>query len=166
MTPQGHIRRALPEDVPEILQLVRELADYEKAAHEVVATEQMMSEALFGPSPAVFCNVVEHLDGDRRLGGLALWFLNFSTWTGRHGIYLEDLFVRPQLRGRGYGKALLASLARVALERGYTRFEWSVLDWNRPAWAFYESIGAVPMDEWTVHRVSGAALHELGDGAS
>jgi GNAT superfamily N-acetyltransferase len=113
---------------------------------------------LFGDHPAVFAHVAEH---EGAVAGFALWFVNYSTWTGRHGIYLEDLYVSPELRGHGYGRALLAELARICVERGYGRLDWSVLDWNEPAIGFYESLGAVAMDEWTVHRMTGPALHAL-----
>lgn len=161
----GSIRRAAPTDVAEILQMVRELAEYERAAHEVQSTEEQFHQALFGPQPSVFAHVVEHDAGDgRRLGGFALWFLNFSTWLGRNGLYLEDLYVRPELRGTGYGTALLSTLAAECIDKGYGRLEWWVLDWNEPALGFYRSLGAVPMDEWTVHRVTGAALVRLANG--
>ena len=162
----GTIRRATPDDVAEILLMVRELADYEKAPHEAIATEAQFHEALFGAEPTVYAHVVEHDLGDgRRLGAFALWFLNFSTWLGRNGLYLEDLYVRPELRGSGYGKRLLSTLARECIDKGYGRLEWWVLDWNEPALGFYRSIGAVPMDEWTVHRVTGDALAALAEGA-
>jgi GNAT superfamily N-acetyltransferase len=158
----GTIRHATPADVPEILLMVRELAEYERALHEVLATEEQLQAALFGPRPTVYAHVVEHPTADgRALGGFALWFLNFSTWLGRNGLYLEDLYVRPELRGTGYGKRLLATLARECLDKGYGRLEWWVLDWNEPALGFYSSIGAVPMDEWTVHRVTGRELAAL-----
>lgn len=156
MTP---VRPARPEDVPDILRMVHELAEYERAAHEVQATEEQFQQALFGDRPAVFAHVVDGPDG--RLAGFALWFLNFSTWLGRHGVYLEDLYVRPEFRGRGYGRLLLAELARTCVERGYGRLEWWVLDWNEPALRFYRSLGAIPMDEWTVHRVTGQDLRTL-----
>ncbi len=161
----GTIRRAEPRDVPEILQMVRDLAEYEKAPEEAIATEEQFDAALFGPTPSVFAHVVEHESDGRRLGGFALWFLNFSTWLGVNGLYLEDLYVRPELRGSGYGKALLATLAQECLDNGYGRFEWWVLDWNEPALGFYRSIGAVPMDEWTVQRVTGDALKRLAEQA-
>lgn len=145
------IRPAVPADVPAILSLVRELAAYERAASSVVATETAFHEVLFGPSPAVFCHVAEE---DGAVVGFALWFLNFSTWLGRHGLYLEDLYVQPAYRGRGLGKALLETLVGIARERGYGRVEWWVLDWNEPAQAFYRSMGAEPMDEWTVWRLT------------
>lgn len=158
------IREAAPADVPEILAMIHELADYEKAPHEVVATPGLLREALFGPDPAVYALIAED-DETGAAVGFALWFRNFSTWLGRHGVYLEDLYVRPEHRGAGHGKALLAELARICVDRGYGRLEWWVLDWNEPALAFYRSIGAVPMDEWTVYRVTGDALGELASGA-
>ncbi len=154
------IREAVPADVPEILAMIHELADYEKAPHEVVATPGLLRDALFGPDPAVYALMAED-DESGAVVGFALWFRNFSTWLGRHGVYLEDLYVRPSHRGHGYGKALLQELARIAVERGYGRFEWWVLDWNTPAIDFYRSIDAVPMDEWTVYRVTGEPLRRL-----
>jgi GNAT superfamily N-acetyltransferase len=153
------IRPAKPADVAEIHAMVRELAEYEKALDEAKATPEQLHDALFGENPRVFAHIAEDDAGD--VVGFALWFLNFSTWTGMHGIYLEDLYVRPSARGTGYGKALLAQLARICVERGYTRLEWSVLDWNAPAIAVYRSQGAVPMDEWTVHRLTGDALRAM-----
>ena len=144
------IRAAVREDVPAILSLIRELATYERSPSSVVATEPLLESALFGESPAVFCHVAV-VDGE--VVGFALWFLNFSTWLGRHGLYLEDLFVRPSHRGQGLGKALLETLIGLARERGYGRVEWVVLDWNTPAQDFYRSLGAEPMDGWTVWRV-------------
>jgi GNAT superfamily N-acetyltransferase len=117
-------------------------------------------ETIFSENPQVFCDLVE-VDGD--IAGMAIWFLNYSTWQGKHGIYLEDLFVKPEFRGLGYGKALLQHLAKTCDERGYGRFQWWVLDWNSPAIEFYKSLGAVAMDEWTVYRVSGQALKDLGN---
>ena len=157
------IRSAKPEDVAEIHAMVRELADYEKSLDEAKATAQQLNDALFGARPAVFAHVAEDEAGT--VAGFALWFLNYSTWNGVHGIYLEDLYVRPAARGAGYGKALLAQLAGICVERGYGRLEWSVLDWNEPALAVYRSQGAVPMDEWTVHRLSGEALEALAGKA-
>jgi GNAT superfamily N-acetyltransferase len=157
------IREATPADVPEILAMIHELADYEKAPHEVVTTPGLLREALFGEDPAVYALMAED-DETGAVVGFALWFRNFSTWLGRHGVYLEDLYVRPSHRGHGYGKALLQELARIAVERGYGRFEWWVLDWNTPAIDFYRSIDAVPMDEWTVYRVTGDALGRLAAG--
>jgi GNAT superfamily N-acetyltransferase len=155
------IRPARPADVAELRRLVGELAEYERSADQVLMTEDDLRRSLFGDQPAVFAHVAEH---DGAVAGFALWFVNYSTWTGRHGIYLEDLYVSPELRGHGYGRALLAELARICVERGYGRLEWSVLDWNEPAIGFYESLGAVAMDEWTVHRMTGPALHALADG--
>ena len=156
------IREARPDDVPEILAMIRELAEYEREPNAVVATEELLHNALFCDSPAVFGLMAEE---NGETVGFALWFRNFSTWLGRHGVYLEDLYVRPKHRGKGYGKALLAELARICVDRGYGRLEWWVLDWNEPALAFYRSIDAVPMDEWTVHRVTGEALDALASGA-
>lgn len=155
------IRPARPDDVPVIHALVRELAEYEKEPDAVVATEQDLHTALFGPDPAVFAHVAEE-DGGGGVVGFALWFRNYSTWTGKHGVYLEDLYVRPEARGRGHGLALLRNLARICVERGYTRLEWSVLDWNEPSIRFYEALGSRPMDEWTVRRLDGGALAALG----
>ena len=157
----GEVRRATPADVSEIVAMVRELAEYEKAPHEAIATEAQFTEALFGEQPAVFAYVIDDDPERGTLIGFALYFLNFSTWLGRHGIYLEDLYVRPQFRGHGYGKQLLATLAKECVDRGFGRLEWWVLDWNEPALEVYRAIGAVPMDEWTVQRVSGAALDRL-----
>ncbi|WP_236241399.1 GNAT family N-acetyltransferase [Streptomyces sp. CC228A] len=154
------IRTAVPADVPLIHAMVRELALYEKALEEVRATEDQLREALFGERPAAFAHVAQDDSGE--VVGFALWFLNFSTWRGVHGIYLEDLYVRPEARGGGHGRALLRELARICGERGYERLEWSVLDWNEPAIGFYRSLGAVAMDEWTVHRLTDDALAALG----
>ncbi|MFJ2213141.1 GNAT family N-acetyltransferase [Streptomyces sp. NPDC101062] len=156
------IRTATPADVPVIHAMVRELAEYEKALHEVRTTEEQLHDALFGERPAAFAHLAETEDGEP--AGFALWFLNFSTWRGVHGIYLEDLYVRPDRRGGGHGKALLGELARICVERGYERLEWSVLDWNEPSIAFYRSLGALPQDEWTVFRLTDDALHRLGAG--
>lgn len=152
------IRPANRPDVPLILRLVRELAEFEREPDAVVATEELLSTALFGPSPAAESVIAEN---DGEAVGFALFFHNFSTWTGRPGLYLEDLYVTPAARGLGVGTALLRHLARVALERGCARFEWAVLDWNEPAIAFYRSVGAVGMDEWRIQRVSGDALERL-----
>ncbi|MGW1248905.1 N-acetyltransferase family protein [Streptomyces sp. NPDC002535] len=154
------IRTATPADVPVIHALVRDLAEYEKALDEVRTTPQQLQEALFGERPATFAHVAEAEDGE--VVGFALWFLNFSTWRGVHGIYLEDLYVRPEVRGGGHGKALLTELARICVERGYERLEWSVLNWNKPSIDFYESLGARPQDEWTVYRLTDGALAALG----
>ncbi len=151
------VRPALVSDVDRIHQLVGELAAYEHAADQVRATPDQLRTALFGPAPAVFALVAEGPDGE--VVGFALWFLNFSTWEGVHGIYLEDLFVQPAHRGSGLGKALLTALAALAVERGYARFEWWVLDWNTPSIEFYRRLGAVAMDEWTVYRLTGDGLH-------
>ncbi len=153
------IRSATIDDTELIHDLIYQLAVYEKAPELALATVEQIRAAFFGHSPAVFCNLVVTESGE--VAGLAIWFLNFSTWTGTHGIYLEDLFVLPQYRGRGYGKALLKHLAGLCVERGYHRFQWWVLDWNAPAIAFYQSLGAILMDEWTVMRVEGQALSEL-----
>lgn len=152
------IRPATPADVPLILQFIKDLADYEKLSSEVVATTDGLHEALFGARP-----VAETVIGWRGAEpvGLALFFHNFSTFLGRPGIYLEDLFVKPEFRGHGYGKALLRHLAQLARERNCGRLEWAVLNWNEPAIKFYEGLGARPQDEWTVYRLTGAALHAL-----
>lgn len=151
------IRPAVPADVPVILRFVRELAAFEREPDAVAATEAMLEEALFGPRPAAGAVIAAR--GEPL--GFALFFYNFSTWTGRRGLYLEDLYVTPAARGRGVGKALLRHLAGVAVDRGCARFEWSVLDWNADAIAFYRSVGAVGMDQWTVQRVTGEALTRL-----
>jgi GNAT superfamily N-acetyltransferase len=156
------IRPARPGDVAAIHRLVLGLAEYENSVEEVVASEDDLRRALFGEQPAVFAHVATR---DGAVAGFALWFLTFSTWTGRHGIYLEDLYVTPELRGHGYGKALLAELARICVERGYARFEWAVLDWNTPAIGFYRALGAAAMDEWTVQRLAGPALGALAGQA-
>jgi GNAT superfamily N-acetyltransferase len=157
------IRPARPQDVMQIHRLIRELAEYERSLTEVTATEDDLRLALFADQPAVFAHVAEHSGA---VAGFALWFLNYSTWLGRHGIYLEDLYVTPRLRGAGLGRALLAELASICVRRGYGRLEWWVLDWNSAARGFYESVGAVEMDEWTVHRLTGPALHALADSAA
>ena len=156
------IRRANKSDASEVLRLIQELADYERAPDAVEASEADLIATLFTEEPRVFCDLVEVDDhGTPRVVGMALWFLNYSTWQGKHGIYLEDLFVRPEFRGRGFGKALLFHLARICMDQGYGRLQWWVLDWNTPAIDFYKSIGAEAMDEWTVFRVSGKALADL-----
>ncbi len=155
------IRTAAPADVPVVHAMIRELAEYEKALPEAQATREQLSEALFGANPALFGLIAED-DTTGEPVGFALWFLNFSTWRGTHGIYLEDLYVGPASRGGGHGKALLLELARIAVERGYSRVEWSVLDWNEPSINFYKSLGAVPMDGWTVYRLTDEALAAAG----
>jgi GNAT superfamily N-acetyltransferase len=157
-----HIRRARPTETGLVLSLIRELAEYEKLLHEVEATEAMIDAALFGDNPLLFCEIAEW-DGEP--AGFAVWFVNFSTFSGRSGIYLEDLFVRPAYRGKSIGKALLAYLAKLCVEKGWARLQWSVLDWNTPSIAFYKSLGAVMMDEWTVCRVNGPALAALAKAA-
>ena len=161
MTETASIRAATVEDVPLILRFIRRLAEYERLAHEVVATEDGLRHWLFGARPAAEV-VIAEWGGEP--AGFALFFHNFSTFLGRPGVYLEDLYVEPEHRGRGIGKALLAHLARLAVERGCGRLEWWVLDWNEDAIRFYRSIGAVAMDEWTVHRVAGDALTALAEG--
>lgn len=153
------LRAARAEDAAEVLRLIRALAEYEKLAHEVVATEAALRETLFGARPAAEVLLAE-VHG--RPVGLALFFQNYSTFLARPGIYLEDLFVEPAFRGRGLGKALLQAVARLAVQRGCGRFEWSVLDWNQPAIDFYKSLGARPLDDWTIFRVTGEALRKLG----
>ena len=155
------VRPIRPDDVPAVVGLVRELADYERALDEVRLTEEQLTERLFGESPALFGHVAVTDDDGVHPGdvvGMALWFLNFSTWRGRHGIYLEDLYVQPRHRGGGLGRELLRTLADLCVQRGYSRLEWSVLDWNTPSIEFYEAAGAVPMDEWTVFRLTDDAL--------
>jgi diamine N-acetyltransferase len=156
------IRRARPDEVGLVLSFIRELAEYEKLSHEVEATEADIADALFGADPRLFCALAEW-NGEPV--GFAVWFLNFSTFSGRHGIYLEDLFVRPTHRGKGLGKALLAHLAKECVANGWSRLQWSVLDWNAPSIAFYKSLGAVMMDDWTVCRVNGPALAQLAEKA-
>jgi GNAT superfamily N-acetyltransferase len=152
------IRSATPADIPLILQLIGELAEYEKLAHEARARAEDLETHLFGPRPRAEA-VIAEVDGAP--AGFALFFHNFSTFHGKPGLYLEDLYVRPPFRGQGVGKRLLAHLAALALERGCARFEWSVLDWNTPAIDFYRGLGARPMDEWIVHRLDGEALRAL-----
>lgn len=154
------IRAAAVDDVPVVVSLVRELATYEREPDAVLATEEHVRAALFGPDPKVFCLVAEDPAGE--VVGFAVWFFNFSTWLGVHGVYLEDLFVRPDARGGGYGRALLTELARIAVQHECGRLEWAVLDWNTPAQGFYRSLGAEPMEEWTTWRLAGDALGRLG----
>ena len=152
------LRRAVRADVPEILRLIRALAEYEKLSHEVVATEAALAQTLFGERAAAEVLLAE--EGGRAVG-FALFFQNYSTFLGKPGIYLEDLFVEPACRGRGLGKQLLQAIAKLAVERGCGRFEWAVLDWNEPAIGFYKSLGAKPMADWTVMRLTGEALKKL-----
>ena len=149
------VRPIRPDDVPAVVGLVRELAEYEEAPQEARMTEAQLSAALFGDSPRLFGHVAV-AGGD--VVGMALWFLTFSTWRGTHGIYLEDLYVRPGNRGSGLGRELLRTLADLCVQRGYGRLEWSVLDWNTPSIEFYRAAGAAPMDEWTVFRLTDDAL--------
>ena len=149
------IRPAVSTDLPAIIRLIRALADYEKLAHEVVLDEKVLGEHLFGPRPFAEVLLAEE---EGAVVGFALFFHNFSTFLGKPGIYLEDLFVAPERRGQGIGKALLAELARMAVERGCGRLEWAVLNWNEPSIRFYRALGAKPMDEWTVFRLTGEAL--------
>ena len=154
------IRLATPGDVNEIHRLIYELAVYEKAPDEMVATIDQINGSLFNDKPVAFCHVAE-VDG--KIVGIALWFLNYSTWLGKAGIYLEDLFVQPEYRGHGIGKGFMKTLAQLCIERGYERFQWWVLDWNEPSIDFYKSFGAVPMNEWTVFRLSGGALKKFAN---
>lgn len=157
-TPRIALRPATPADIPQILDFIAGLAEYEKLAHEAVATPALLQEHLFGPRPAAEVVIAE---ADGQPAGFALFFHNFSTFLGQPGLYLEDLFVYPQYRGLGLGRRLMVHLAQLAVARGCGRFEWSVLDWNEPAIRFYRSLGAVGLEEWTVQRVSGEALHAL-----
>ncbi len=161
--PTATVREGRESDVDAVVAMVHELADYEQAADQAHLTAEQLHRVVFagaapGGVPAAYLHVAE-VGGE--VVGFALWFLNFSTWEGVHGIYLEDLYVRPERRGSGAGRALLAALARTAADRGYARVEWSVLDWNAPAIGFYSSVGAEPMDGWTTYRLSGAALASL-----
>ncbi len=157
------VRPATIDDVPRILELIHELADYEREPDAVEATTADLVAALFPPgaTPTAFAHVAE---GDGEVVGMALWFVTFSTWTGRNGIWLEDLFVRPAHRGAGLGRDLLAPLARVCAERGWRRLDWAVLDWNEPSIGFYRSLGAIAQDEWTTYRLTGPALTALAEG--
>ena len=149
------IREAKVEDVQVIYDLIVELAIYEKEPDAVIATVDDIKENLFGANPVAYCHVAE-VDG--KVVGIAIWFLNYSTWLGKAGLYLEDLFVKPEFRGSGLGLSLMKTLAQVCVDRGYERFQWWVLDWNEPSINLYKSIGAEAMDEWTVYRLSGSAL--------
>jgi GNAT superfamily N-acetyltransferase len=157
------IRPACVADVPIILKLIRDLATYERAPNEVTATEEQLVDVLFGKKPAA--EVLLALEKDTPVG-FAIFFHNFSTWLGRPGLYLEDLFVKPEKRGKGYGRALLVDLARIAYERGCGRMEWAVLDWNNPAIKFYRALGAKPMNEWTVFRLTRDGIAELAKSDS
>jgi len=154
------IRPAKSEEVGEVLQLIQDLATYEKAPEQVEASKEDLLNTIFAKEPRVFCDLVE-VDG--QIAGIAIWFLNYSTWQAKHGIYLEDLYIKPEFRARGYGKALLKHLAQICGKEGYGRLQWWVLDWNSPAIEFYKSFGAEAMDEWTVYRTSGQALKNLGN---
>ncbi|MDQ0144511.1 GNAT family N-acetyltransferase [Pseudarthrobacter niigatensis] len=158
------IRPATLQDVPAILRMIHELARYEKEPDAVRNTPEMLEQALFGVNPRVFATMAE--DSAGAVQGFALWFLNYSTWEGVHGIYLEDLYVSPAARGEGHGKALLQHLAAIAVEKGYARVEWSVLDWNEPSINFYRSLGARPMDGWSTFRLTGVALDRFGQATS
>lgn len=157
---QSKIIKATADDVEDILKFIRELAVYEKLEHEVTATEEQLRTTLFGKNPAAEVLLIEEEPSGARVG-FALFFQNYSTFLAKPGIYLEDLYVQPSKRGKGYGKKLLAHIAKLAVERGCGRFEWSVLDWNTPALDFYKSIGAVPLSEWTAQRLTGDALKNL-----
>ena len=156
------IRVAIKQDAPRILQLIKDLAEYEKAPLEAKATLQQIEETIFGDKPSAFCHVAE-VDG--QVIGIAIWFLNYSTWLGKPGLYLEDLYVDPAHRGKGFGMGFLKTLAKICVEREYERFQWWVLDWNEPSIELYKSIGAVPMDEWTVFRLSGDSLKNFAGNA-
>ena len=164
--PDPRIRPIAPVDVPAVTQMVYDLAEYERLREECHVTPEQLHAALFGPQPALFGLVATQKSGDTEHGvvGYALYFLNFSTWEGVHGIYLEDLYVRPDQRGSGLGKALLVALAEIAADGGFARVEWSVLDWNTPSIDFYQALGAVAMDEWTVFRLTGPALERTARG--
>ena len=155
------IRAARPGEAGLILDFVRELADYEHLLHEVAASVEDIDAALFGANPRAFCDIAEWKG---QPAGIALWFYNFSTFRGRHGLYLEDLFVRPEFRGKGIATSLMRNLAKRCVDEDLGRFEWWVLNWNEPAIKFYRSIGALPMNEWTVQRVTGDALRALAEG--
>ncbi len=162
MPPRFTIRPATVADVPTILQLIRDLAEYERAPQDVVADEEQLRAVLFGARPAA--EVLLALE-EEVAAGFAVYFFNFSTWLGRPGLYLEDLFVRPEKRGHGYGRRLLVRLAQIARARGCGRMEWSVLDWNEPAIGFYQKLGAKPMDEWTVYRLTGEGIAHLAEAS-
>jgi GNAT superfamily N-acetyltransferase len=153
------IRRAVAEDLLTIHQLIRDLALYERALEMARATPEQLRDSFFSDTPNVFCDLVE--TDEHEVAGFAVWFLNYSTWTGTHGIFLEDLFVKPEFRDRGYGKALLVHLAQECVAKGYHRLKWSVLDWNQPSIDFYRSLGADALDEWTEFRLTDEALSKL-----
>jgi GNAT superfamily N-acetyltransferase len=155
------IRPATPADVPVIAQLIRDLAEYERLTHAVDFDEELLRDHIFGPRP--YCEVLLAEDGGRVVG-FALFFHNYSTFRGRPGIYLEDLFVEPAARGRGHGKALLRALARLAVERDCARLEWAVLNWNEPSIDFYKALGAAPLGDWTTYRLTGEAMRQLAGG--
>jgi GNAT superfamily N-acetyltransferase len=155
------IREAREGDVPRILELIKDLAEYEKSLHEVKATEADLRNSFFCENPQVFAHVA--VNDEDEVIGIAIWHLNYSTWLGKHGIYLEDLYVDPAFRGQGHGMALLKYLAHLCVTRGYERFQWWVLDWNETAIELYRALGAVGMDEWTVFRLSGDALRNFGE---
>jgi GNAT superfamily N-acetyltransferase len=161
--PKLEIRPARPSDVAVILELIRALATYERAPNDVTATEKGLTEVLFGEKPAA--EVLLAFENETAVG-FAVFFHNFSTWLGRPGLYLEDLFVRPEDRGKGYGRALLIHLAKIARERGCGRMEWAVLNWNEPAIQFYRKLGAKPMDEWTVFRLTRDGIERLAEASS
>jgi GNAT superfamily N-acetyltransferase len=154
------IRYATKADIPSIHQLIKDLAEYERAPLEAKATIEQIEETIFGDNPVAYCHVAED---NGQVVGISIWFLNYSTWVGKPGIYLEDLYVDPAYRGKGYGSAFLKELGKICVEREYERLQWWVLDWNQPSIDFYKSLGAVPMDEWTVYRVSGDALKKLAE---
>jgi GNAT superfamily N-acetyltransferase len=165
----ARIREAVEADVLDILRLIKELAEYEKSLHHVQSTEEHLRASLFPsegtPGAHALVAEVTDEDGSTQLVGMAVWYVTFSTWTSRHGIWLEDLFVQPQVRGQGLGRQFLVELAKICADRKYPRLEWWVLDWNEPAIGFYESLGAVGQDDWTVFRIDGDALQTLADRA-
>ena len=158
--PVTNIREATPDDIPLILHFIHELAVYEKLAHEVETNAAMIGQTLFGPEAKSYCLFCE-IDG--KAAGFAIYFYNYSTWLGKYGIYLEDLYVSPEHRGRGAGKALLTHIAGIAVDKGCGRFEWAVLDWNTPSIEFYKSLGAIEMSQWRIYRVTGDALKKLAE---
>ena len=162
-SPEPTVRPIEPSDVPAVVGLVHELAEYERAAHECTLTNEKLHAALFGPHPALFGHVA---DLSSEIVGCALWFLNFSTWRGVHGIYIEDLYVQPAHRGNGLGRTLLRELAAECNRRGYARLEWAVLEWNEPAIGFYSSLGAKAQDEWRIFRLSDGPLVKLGEAGA